>query len=286
MATTRPRPHRAAGQGCSQSNSATIQARRRNPSRARRMCPVPTAEELAVCIPIHDKGGAESYDVLTPPMTTLYSQVWWAPLAPVDLPSKMVEKYANSSMAIVGWEIDQVQLTPNGEVSVPISASYNHHYIAQISGAGSSFEKVMLSGPDDPLAAQVHLRTRTCAGVRRTRATACVHVRVCAARASRPDSMGAAALCCGGSARIRKCERRRVSEDNAWLPSRVCLSGEFSNAVPSHTNADRHVEPRPHGHIGPFASSFRARTSAEIIAGPSECFIQWTTRVPPHHAGD
>lgn len=111
-------------------------------------------------------------------MTTLYSQVWWAPLAPVDLPAKMVEKYANSSMAIVGWEIDQVQLTPNGEVSVPISASYNHHYIAQISGAGSSFEKVMLSGPDDPLAAQVRPRTRTCC-VRSSRASHCVRARAC-----------------------------------------------------------------------------------------------------------
>jgi hypothetical protein len=126
-------------------------------------------------IPFRDyPGGVESYDVFSPPITTLYSQVWWAPLAPVDLPAEMVKKYANGSMAIVGWEIDQVQLTANGERSVPISASYNHHYVAQIIGAGSNFEKVMLSGPDDPLAAQVHARVRTCASVRFV-ANHCVH---------------------------------------------------------------------------------------------------------------
>ena len=57
--------------------------------------------------------------------------------------------------AIVGWEIDQVRkgAGPNGEdVSVPISASYNHHYNLNIIGAASRFKKVMLSGPDDPLA--------------------------------------------------------------------------------------------------------------------------------------
>ncbi len=116
-------------------------------------------------------GGVESFDVLTPAITTLYSQVWWAPLAPVDLPAEMVQKYANRSVAIVGWEIDQVQQTPHGDLSVPISASYNHHYVAQISGAGSNFEKVMLSGPNDPLAAQVCERASERA---RARASFCV----------------------------------------------------------------------------------------------------------------
>ena len=49
----------------------------------------------------------------------------------------------------------------NGEdVSVPISASYNHHYNLNIIGAASRFKKVNLTGPDDPnaavLAAQSH----------------------------------------------------------------------------------------------------------------------------------
>ena len=55
-------------------------------------------------------------------------------------------------MAIVGWEIDQVIKTKNGDISVPISASYNHHYVSHIIGAGASFKKVMLDGPKDPRA--------------------------------------------------------------------------------------------------------------------------------------
>jgi len=73
-------------------------------------------------------GGVEFYDVLSPAMTTYYSQVWWSPLAPSKLPKEMVDKYAGKSVAIVGWEIDQVRkgAGPNGEdVPVPISASYN-----------------------------------------------------------------------------------------------------------------------------------------------------------------
>ena len=38
-------------------------------------------------------GGVESYDIYSPPMTTLYSQVWWSPLAPVKLPDELVKKY-------------------------------------------------------------------------------------------------------------------------------------------------------------------------------------------------
>ena len=101
-------------------------------------------------------GGVESFDVLTPPMTTLYSQVWWSPLAPAPFPPEIVAKYNGSAMAIVGWEIDQVRRLPSGEdVSVPISASYNHHYVAQVIGAGAALEKVQLSGPDDPRAAEL-----------------------------------------------------------------------------------------------------------------------------------
>merc|ERR1719428_2748536 len=95
-------------------------------------------------------GGVESFDVYSPPITTLYSQVWWKPLAPVDLPAHIVQKYNGTGMAIVGWEIDQVRRTPNGDVSVPISASYNHHYGSTIIGAGASFRKVTLNGPSDP----------------------------------------------------------------------------------------------------------------------------------------
>lgn len=94
-------------------------------------------------------GGVEAFDVYTPPMTTLYSQVWWKPLAPVDLPADVVKRYSGRGMAIVGWEIDQVRRTPDGDISVPISASYNHHYNANLIGASASFRKVTFKGPHD-----------------------------------------------------------------------------------------------------------------------------------------
>jgi len=47
-------------------------------------------------------------------------------------PSSFSLSSDGKGMAIVGWEIDQVRRTPQGDVSVPISASYNHHYNAQV----------------------------------------------------------------------------------------------------------------------------------------------------------
>jgi len=67
----------------------------------------------------------------------------------------VVAKYNGTGMAIIGWEIDQVRRTPEGDVSVPIHATYNHHYVSQLIGAGKKFTKVKLTGPDDPRAARV-----------------------------------------------------------------------------------------------------------------------------------
>ena len=101
-------------------------------------------------------GGVSSFDVLSPAMTTLYSQVWWKPLRPTHFPDEVVMAYHGKKMAIVGWEIDQVRKTADGDtVSVPISASYNHHYVSQIIGAGARFREVTLEGPSDPLAASL-----------------------------------------------------------------------------------------------------------------------------------
>ena len=100
--------------------------------------------------------GVESFDVYSPPMTTLYSQVWWKALEPVPLPEEIVKRYRGSGMAIVGWEMDQVRTTADGEdSSVPISALYLHHFTGSMIGAGARYRKVTLDGPDDPRAAQL-----------------------------------------------------------------------------------------------------------------------------------
>ena len=45
-------------------------------------------------------------------------------------------------MAVVGYEVDQVRRTPDGDVSVPISMAYNHHHDAFFVGKGSKMQKV------------------------------------------------------------------------------------------------------------------------------------------------
>jgi len=100
-------------------------------------------------------GGAEYFDIYSPKITSLYSQVFWTQLAPVDLPADIVQRYAGRGMAVVGYEVDQVRRTPEGDVSVPISISYNHHFEAGMSGAKSKFEKIQFNGPHDPRIAEM-----------------------------------------------------------------------------------------------------------------------------------
>ena len=94
--------------------------------------------------------GVESFDVYSPPISTLYSQVFWAALDPVDLPKRIVERYANATMALVGFELDQVTEVDGEERSISIKAAYNHHFEATLVGAGASLRKVTFSGADDP----------------------------------------------------------------------------------------------------------------------------------------
>eukprot|EP00088_Acartia_fossae_P063657 TRINITY_DN7775_c0_g3_i4.p1 TRINITY_DN7775_c0_g3~~TRINITY_DN7775_c0_g3_i4.p1 ORF type:complete len:732 (-),score=82.04 TRINITY_DN7775_c0_g3_i4:96-2048(-) len=45
-------------------------------------------------------------------------------------------------MAVIGYEADQVFKTEEGDVSVPITWAYNHHYVAYLIGANSEMRKV------------------------------------------------------------------------------------------------------------------------------------------------
>ena len=103
-------------------------------------------------------GGARYFDVYTPVFSTLYSQVYWDALKPVNIPQDVIDRYANGGvMAMVGLECDQVRkgAGPNGEdISVPISAAYNHHFTATLAGAKTSLERVEFEGPEDPRRAE------------------------------------------------------------------------------------------------------------------------------------
>lgn len=64
-----------------------------------------------------------------------------------------MKRFDGKAMAIVGFEVDQVRRTPEGDVSVPINVAYNHHFESNMIGKASRLKKVKLSGPDDPLIA-------------------------------------------------------------------------------------------------------------------------------------
>lgn len=73
----------------------------------------------------------EYFDVYSEVIKTRYSQVFWRGMAPIPLPSEIVARFANNkTMAVVGYEVDQVIRGKEGEddVSVPITHAYNHHY--------------------------------------------------------------------------------------------------------------------------------------------------------------
>lgn len=94
--------------------------------------------------------GVEYFDLYSPPIKSLYSQVFWKGLKPVPLPTDIVKRYAGRGMAVVGFEMDQVRRTPSGDISVPINVAYNHHFESGMTGAKSRFEKIIFDGPDDP----------------------------------------------------------------------------------------------------------------------------------------
>lgn len=87
------------------------------------------------------QGGVEYFEIYVGPITSLYSQVWWKALPHVPIPDDVVQRFKGKGMAVVGYEVDQVRRTPEGDISVPINVAYNHHHDAFILGHGSHMEK-------------------------------------------------------------------------------------------------------------------------------------------------
>ena len=44
-------------------------------------------------------------------------------MKPVELPSNIINRFTNKTMAIVGYEVDQVFKTKNGDVPLPITCT-------------------------------------------------------------------------------------------------------------------------------------------------------------------
>eukprot|EP00931_Biecheleriopsis_adriatica_P039550 TRINITY_DN22616_c0_g1_i2.p1 TRINITY_DN22616_c0_g1~~TRINITY_DN22616_c0_g1_i2.p1 ORF type:complete len:480 (-),score=77.41 TRINITY_DN22616_c0_g1_i2:82-1521(-) len=87
-------------------------------------------------------GGVSHFDVYSPPIRSLYSQVFWKGLDPVDLPEDVVKRFDGKGMAVVGFELDQVRRTKDGDIQVPMSVSYNHHFESTMVGKHAAFEQV------------------------------------------------------------------------------------------------------------------------------------------------
>lgn len=83
------------------------------------------------------RAGTEFFEVYSPIISTVYGQVYWTAMDAVPLPPDIVKKFAGKTMAIVGYESDTVRRTPDGDVPLPITAAYNHHYTGYIRQAGA-----------------------------------------------------------------------------------------------------------------------------------------------------
>ena len=97
----------------------------------------------------------QSFDVYSPQISQLYSQVFWKGLPPVDLPPHIVSQFKHKGMAVVGFEMDQVRRVKQKDgtvldVSVPINVVYNHHFESKMIGSAAKFKHLVFTGPQDP----------------------------------------------------------------------------------------------------------------------------------------
>ena len=91
--------------------------------------------------------GVEYFDVYSPPISSRYGEVYWTMMDRVDLPEEIVERFNNKTIAIVGYETNQVFHNPNDitgskDISVPITWSYNHHYEAWLLSSMSRIQEL------------------------------------------------------------------------------------------------------------------------------------------------
>ena len=75
-------------------------------------------------------GKTEYFDVYSPEIQTLYGQVFWTMMEGTPLPPEIVSRFRNRTMAVVGYECNQVGRDPETgeEYAIPINAAYNHHH--------------------------------------------------------------------------------------------------------------------------------------------------------------
>ena len=111
------------------------------------LSPTPKGQQVQKLFPTQYKdypNGVEHFDVYSPEIHHVYSQVFWKGLPPVDLPPEVVRRYAGRGMAVVGFEMDQVLRgrTSGEDLSLPITHAYNHHFESTMVGSKSTLDRV------------------------------------------------------------------------------------------------------------------------------------------------
>jgi hypothetical protein len=81
------------------------------------------------------------FDVYSPPIVTRYAQVFWTSMDAVPIPADVAAKFSGKTMAIRGYECNQVMKSKDGDIPVPISAAYNHHHNAIIKSKHAELRK-------------------------------------------------------------------------------------------------------------------------------------------------
>lgn len=100
--------------------------------------------------------GYEYFDVWGPEIATHYAEVFWTDQMNQQLPRAISERFLNKTIAIVGYEHDQVMVTPAGspalhpelDVSVPMNWAYNHHYMMWITGKYATLQHITATSHD------------------------------------------------------------------------------------------------------------------------------------------
>ena len=94
-------------------------------------------------------GKSEYFDVFSGPITSEYSQVWWTSMPDYPIPAEIVSRFKGKTIAITGYEADQVIVNADGSTgpSIPINHAYNHHYVSWLQGAGSELVNLDVNDP-------------------------------------------------------------------------------------------------------------------------------------------
>ena len=96
------------------------------------------------------------FELYAGPIETRYGEVFWSGLPKVPLPPDVIARYAGKTIAIVGYEEDQVVKAEDAgtdeDVPVPITAVYNHHYVAWLKGANAEMIELDEDNADTSIA--------------------------------------------------------------------------------------------------------------------------------------